>query len=80
MQGRNCHFEFVIPYDDQERAVSFYQKAVEILIGKGAFFTRPYGPAVKSVFTKSPAQIDSMNKMKELLDPERIFNRGKLSF
>ena len=80
MQGRNCHVEFVVPFEDDEKALKLYEKAVENLMLKGAYFNRPYGMVAKSVFAKSPAHIDSLNKMKELLDPERIYNRGKLCY
>jgi hypothetical protein len=80
MQGRNCHMEFVVPYNDYKKALVLYQKAIDSLMLQGAYFNRPYGLVAASVFAKSPAHIDSLNKMKELLDPDRIYNRGKLCY
>jgi glycolate oxidase len=80
MQGRNCHVEFVVPYDDYEKALVLYRDVIDRLMQQGAYFNRPYGPVAESVFAKSPAHIVSLNKMKELLDPARIYNRGKLCY
>jgi len=80
MQGRNCHIEFVVPYDNDEKALTLYRKAIDNLMLQGAYFNRPYGLVAKSVFAKSPSHIDSLNKMKELLDPDRIYNQGKLCY
>jgi glycolate oxidase len=80
MQGRNCHVEFVVPYDDYEKALVLYRDIIDRLMQQGAYFNRPYGPVAESVFAKSPAHIASLNKMKELLDPARIYNRGKLCY
>jgi hypothetical protein len=80
MQGRNCHIEFVVPYEDHEKARLLHQKAIDNLMLQGAYFNRPYGPVAKAVFAGSPTHIDSLNKMKELLDPDRIYNRGKLCY
>ncbi len=78
--SRSCHIEFVIPYRDREAAEKLYQDLTTALIEAGAFFNRPFGPMVEAVFAKTPAQRKSSGKIKELFDPKRILNQGKLYY
>ncbi len=82
MQGRNCHLEFSIPYGaaEAEKALEFYQQTVDALLARGAFFSRPHGPAAERVFAQVPGHVAMLEKMRSLLDPQRIMNRGKLCF
>jgi FAD/FMN-containing dehydrogenase len=56
----------------------FYLTASEALITEGAFFHRPYGPWAEMVFSRTGNVSAVMKKMKEILDPNRVLNPGKL--
>ena len=82
-RARICHVEYTIPFNPQddaerERVREFYLTASEALITKGAFFHRPYGPWADMVFSRTGNVSTVMKKMKEILDPNRVLNPGKL--
>jgi FAD/FMN-containing dehydrogenase len=81
-QGRTVHIEINVPYDtDQEqKAVVFHNAAVDLLLDMGAFFSRPHGLAASKVFARVPDHVAMLNKLKSVLDPDAVFNRGKLCF
>jgi len=81
-RGRACHFEADLYYG-QERlpeARSFHRAAVGRLLNLGALFTRPYGPAAETVFSRAAAYTAALRKVKSILDPDNILNPGKLCF
>ena len=80
MQSRNCHIEFNLPYASAEKskAEALHAALISALIDAGAFFSRPHGPVAAPVFDKLPMHAAMVAKMKTLLDPKGILNRGKL--
>lgn len=82
-RARVCYVEYNIPYnpDDEEERVNvkeFYLKASEALITHGAFFHRPYGPWAEMMLSRTGYVSTVFKKLKEILDPNRILNPGKL--
>jgi FAD/FMN-containing dehydrogenase len=85
VQGTGYHCEFNLFLDptnpeeaDRVRKLSVY--AIQSLMNKGAFFSRPYGTWVDMVYEKDPATVASLRKIKGVLDPNNIMNPGKLCF
>jgi hypothetical protein len=82
-RARICHVEYTIPYNPQdeeekERVKTFYLAASEALIAQGAFFHRPYGPWAEMVLSRTGYVSTVFKKMKEIIDPNRVLNPGKL--
>ncbi|MEW6668673.1 MAG: FAD-binding oxidoreductase [Thermodesulfobacteriota bacterium] len=85
VQGTNCHCEFTLRFDPQDvqdvrRARELSARAIQRLMAKGAFFSRPYGDAATAVFNRDPAHAAALRKVKAVLDPNNIMNPGKLCF
>ncbi|MBN1288774.1 MAG: FAD-binding oxidoreductase, partial [Actinobacteria bacterium] len=83
--GRTVHLEFTIYYDPSEkRKVSeiknLYEDAGSRLFKAGAFFSRPYNDWADLAYSKCPDTVGALRKVKGILDPEGILNRGKLCF
>jgi FAD/FMN-containing dehydrogenase len=84
-QGSNCHCEFILPYDrdkPQEAAgmQQLFNKASEALLGKGAFYSRPYGPWANLAYSRDAQSTAVLKKIKGIFDPDNIMNPGKLCF
>jgi hypothetical protein len=84
-QGRTCHVEFTLYYDpadkkDTDRAYKIFSEANFSLSNAGAFYSRPYGPWAEIAYANCPDTVGALNKVKGILDPEGILNRGKLCF
>ena len=85
VQGRGCHCEFNLPCDtsDSEEAAEvgkLFMDASETLMNKGAFFSRPYGPWAKMVYSRDREGEKVLKKLKKIFDPNNILNPGKLCF
>jgi len=50
------------------------------LIENGAFFSRPYGPIAGQVFGRDPWTVESLRRVKAIVDPANIMNPGKLCY
>jgi len=82
-QGRACHCEYGLHFnpdkpEEVEMVNNFFRKASEILILNGAFFSRPYGEWSSMVFNRCASYFMALKKLKEVFDPNRIMNPGKL--
>jgi hypothetical protein len=82
-RARICYIEYTLPFNPQdeaerERVKEFYLAASEALITQGAFFHRPYGPWAEMVFPRTGYVNTVLKKMKEIIDPNRVLNPGKL--
>ncbi|MBN2025214.1 MAG: FAD-binding oxidoreductase [Actinobacteria bacterium] len=81
-QGRNVHLEFTLYYDpaDAAKADELFSAASRALSDAGAFFSRPYGPWAELAYARCPDTVAALRKVKKMLDPDNILNRGKLCF
>jgi FAD/FMN-containing dehydrogenase len=85
VQGVNCHCEFNLFYDSDDvrasaRVKELVNRATKSLMNKGAFFSRPYGENARLVMNRDAATIETLKKVKAIVDPENIMNPGKLCF
>lgn len=85
VQGANCHCEFNLFYDPQnpseaERVEELSAEAVNVLMATGAFFSRPYDKSARMIVNRDAAYVEALNRVKEILDPNRVMNPGKLCF
>ena len=83
--GRSCHLEFDLYYDSEDEAAvgkvkKLFSYASRVLAGAGAFFSRPYGDLADIAYSRCPDTVVALKKVKEMLDPGGILNRGKLCF
>jgi len=81
-QGRNVHLEFTLYHDpaDAAKAGELFSSASAALSEAGAFFSRPYGPWAELAYARCPDTVAALRKVKEMLDPDGVLNRGKLCF
>jgi FAD/FMN-containing dehydrogenase len=83
--GRTCHMELNIYYDPGDaagaaRARELFDDASMALDEAGAFFSRPYGRWADMAYGRCPDTVLALRKVKEMLDPAGVLNRGKLCF
>jgi FAD/FMN-containing dehydrogenase len=81
-QGRNVHLEFTLYFDpaDAGKALELFDAASAALSEAGAFFSRPYGPWSGLAYARCPDTVSALRKVKDMLDPDHVLNRGKLCF
>ncbi|MEW6078459.1 MAG: FAD-binding oxidoreductase [Thermodesulfobacteriota bacterium] len=82
-QGRNCHLEFMLPFDpkdadDKKRAQDLFDEAGKVMFEKGAFFSRPYGPWAELAYSRCPDTVAAIKTVKDILDPHHVFNQGRI--
>ena len=85
VQGTSCHCEFTLYHDPADGAASeltrrFEAAAVDRLETEGAFFSRPYPGWADVAYRRSPDTVAMQKKVKDIFDPNRILNPGKLCF
>jgi FAD/FMN-containing dehydrogenase len=85
VQGRGCHCEFNLFCDASDPAGleavnALFTDASTALLDGGAFFSRPYGAWADMVYRRCPDQVEALKKLKDIFDPHRILNPGKLCF
>jgi FAD/FMN-containing dehydrogenase len=85
VQGANCHCEFNLFYDPQNpgelnRVEELSAEAVNVLMATGAFFSRPYDKSARMIVNRDAAYVEALTRVKEILDPNRVMNPGKLCF
>ena len=85
VQGTSYHCEFNLffnPSDPEsvENLKKLSSHSVQSLMDKGAFFSRPYGTWSDMVFKRDAETTASLRKIKSIVDPNNIMNRGKLCF
>jgi hypothetical protein len=84
-QGVSQHVEFTIPYEaadsrDRAAAEALFAAAGERLVSQGAYFSRPYGPWADLVYSRDATATRVLRTVKQIVDPNRIMNPGKLCF
>ncbi len=85
VQGSNLHCEFNLFYDPENRKESgrvreLAVSAINKLMAKGAFFSRPYGESAGTIMNNDATTVATLHKVKKILDPDNIMNPGKLCF
>jgi FAD/FMN-containing dehydrogenase len=85
VQGGNCHCEFNLFYDTQnptelERVEELASFAVTSLMATGAYFSRPYDKSARMIVNRDAAYVEALNRVKEIVDPNKVMNPGKLCF
>ncbi len=84
-QGVGCHCEFVIPFDrhdsnDKHKALELFRRASRRLFRQKAYFSRPYGIWASMVFNADARTTMVTQTVKQIFDPNRVMNPGKLCF
>jgi FAD/FMN-containing dehydrogenase len=82
VQNHSCHIEFMVFYSpdspsEVEKMKALEAESVKELMEKGAFFNRPYGTAQDAVFSKNEINYETLKKIKNIFDPNRVLNPGK---
>ncbi len=85
VQGANCHCEFNLFYDPEnpsevERVEELASFAVTSLMATGAYFSRPYDKSARMIVNRDAAYVEALTRVKEIVDPNRVMNPGKLCF
>ena len=85
VQGVSYHGEFSLFFDpENQKDVATIKRlseaAFESLANQGAFFSRPYGPWADMAYRRDAITTISLRKIKEIYDPNKIMNPGKLCF
>jgi hypothetical protein len=85
VQGTGYHCEFNLFYDpdnssDRARIRGLSAAAIKNLMAHGAFFSRPYGENASMILNRDAATVDILNKLKNIFDPNKIMNPGKICF
>jgi hypothetical protein len=85
IQGRACHCEFNLSYDpanskEFEQVRKLFSDASKALMGRGGFFSRPYGPWAEMAYSRDGQSVMALKKVKGIFDPNNVMNPGKLCF
>jgi FAD/FMN-containing dehydrogenase len=85
VQGTSCHCEFNLYYNPAKAAdVEATRKLISLgseKIGEmGGFFSRPYSAWKDTAYRNAGGTIEMQRKIKEIFDPNKILNPGKLCF
>ena len=84
-QGRACHLEFNLFYNQSEEAEAtrvheLAREAAAAMAQAGAFFSRPHEPWVQTAYDRCPDTVYALRELKKIFDPDNVLNRGKLCF
>lgn len=85
VQGTSCQVELCMFYDPgsstQSQAVAeAMRNTARTLLKAGAFFSRPYYPWASLVYETQAAYRETLQKIKNVFDPNNVFNPGKICF
>jgi hypothetical protein len=75
--GLHCELEDA---KDVVRVRSLYLEASERVVSMGGLFTTPYGPWADMVYSRTATYTAALKVAKDVLDPNKILNPGKLCF
>jgi FAD/FMN-containing dehydrogenase len=83
--GVSQHVEFNFPFDPADgkevtRIKDLYERASEALISEGAYFSRPYGLWADLVYSRDATATRVLKTVKDIVDPKKVLNPGKLCF
>lgn len=85
VQGTGYHCEFNLFYDaanrrELHRVQELSGSAIQHLMAKGAFFSRPYGESARMILNRDAATVAVLNTFKKIFDPNGVMNPGKVCF
>lgn len=80
VQGRAFRIECDLFCENAAEIEELAYNAETRLLKKGAYFDRPYGKLCDDIYAMDPTGTDSLKKIKNIFDPDGIFNPGKLCF
>lgn len=85
VQGTSYHCEFSLFYDAEDKTEANRVKelsavATNSLLAANAFFSRPYGDEGAVIANRDAASVFILRKLKEIFDPNKIMNPGKICF
>jgi FAD/FMN-containing dehydrogenase len=85
VQGVNYHVEFDLFYNPNDSAITACVRQLAVdgvrkLMDRGAFFSRPYGESTDIIMNRDAATVNTLRKVKAIVDPAGIMNPGKLCF
>ena len=85
VQGVSCHCEFNLFFEpnntrEEDKIRTISEAAFEALANRGAFFSRPYGSWADMAYRRDSVTTISLRKIKDIYDPNKIMNPGKLCF
>ncbi len=85
VQGTSCHCEFDLYYDparpaELEATRRLMGTGSEEIAQMGGFFSRPYGAWKDAAYRRAAGTEAMQRKIKEIFDPNKILNPGKLCF
>jgi FAD/FMN-containing dehydrogenase len=85
VQGTSYHCEFNLFYDpasgrERNRVRELTGSAIQNLIARGAFFSRPYGESARAILNRDAATVAVLHRFKKVFDPNNVMNPGKVCF
>ena len=85
VQGTGHHCEFNLFYDptnsrERQRVRELTGSAVQRLLARGAFFSRPYGESARTILNRDAATVSVLHTFKKVFDPNHVMNPGKVCF
>jgi len=85
VQGTSYHCEFNLFYDaangrERNGVQSLASSAIQNLMAKGAFFSRPYGETARMIVNRDAATVAVLHTFKKIFDPNNVMNPGKVCF
>lgn len=82
VQGASCHVEFTLFHEPSftASAAALGRQVVEGLVDAGGFLSRPYGEWSQIAYRRDPGIVPNLHKVKDMFDPARVLNPGRLCF
>jgi FAD/FMN-containing dehydrogenase len=85
VQGTSYHCEFNLFYEpasgrERNRVQSLASLAIQHLMARGAFFSRPYGDTARMIVNRDAATVAVLHTFKKIFDPNNVMNPGKVCF
>ncbi len=83
VQGTSLHCECTLFYDPDNKAEARRTQecstaVTKALLSGGAFFSRPYGENADLIMNRDATTVAMLNKLKDIFDPNKVMNPGKL--
>ena len=73
----HCQFKGGDP-EETEKVRQLVFELSDLLIRRGAFFSRPYGEWAQMVYLRTPSYYSMLKAFKEIFDPKDIMNPDRI--